>query len=293
MKDGLYLKTRHYIGFLQLGDIKLIIRPKIEKFDLMQLIVYVLNLQKIDLKNTSYNFDNMGFIDLLIIQLEREIRKFWRKGFLKSYELKGKNLSTIRGKLDIRNIVSQGGIRSAQIPCNYYDRSNNNLINQILVSGLKLGIQLTTLQEIRINLIQLYKTLKMSIDPINLNLKNFKKANRMLNRLSRAYEPILNLVFLLWSRNVPNIYGKYEELPLPGFLLDMNKFFEDLLSKFLQESLPDYEVQPQYSFSDMISYNPKYNPKKRQMKRRIFPDIVIFKDSKSFAVLDAKYLVPL
>ena len=135
LKDGLYIKTRQYIGFLQLGDIKLIIQPKIDKFDLMRLVVYVFNLQKINLQNTDYNFDKMGFIDLLIIQLEKQIRKLRRKGILKNYELREENLSTIRGKIDIKNIVHQGGIRSAKIPCKYYNRSENSLINRILISG--------------------------------------------------------------------------------------------------------------------------------------------------------------
>lgn len=290
LKEGLYIKTKANIGFLQLGDVELIIQPKIEKFDLMQLIAYVFNLQQIDLhKYTNYNFDKTGFIDLLIIHLEKEIRKLWRKGFFKTYVKARDDLSIIRGKIDIKNIVGQGGIRSVQIPCNYHDRSHNILINQILVSSLKLGIQLTNLQEIRINLLQLYKTLKYSINPIKLSLKSFGNAYRTLNRLTRAYEPILNLIYLLWSTNIPNIYGKYKEVPISGFLLDMNKFFEDLIAKFLKASLENYVVYHPYSFSNMISYIPEYNPKNHKIKKNIYPDFVIFQNNKCFAVLDAKY----
>ncbi len=37
-----------------------------------------------------------------------------------------------------------------------------------------------------------------------------------------------------------------------------------ILSRFLKEHLPDYDVRVQYKFKEMMTYDPAHNPKKRR-----------------------------
>ena len=75
---------------------------------------------------------------------------------------------------------------------------------------------------------------------------------------------------------------------LPGFLFDMNLFFQALLSRFLREYLQGYAVQDQYNMDGMMSYDPAHNPRKRQAPT-LRPDYMVRRQAKVVAILDAKY----
>jgi 5-methylcytosine-specific restriction enzyme subunit McrC len=71
-------------------------------------------------------------------------------------------------------------------------------------------------------------------------------------------------------------------------MYDMNKFFQDLLYRFLRENLSGLIVKHEYSLRDTIDYLPEFNPQKRSaMVPR--PDFAIFKGSELISILDAKY----
>jgi 5-methylcytosine-specific restriction enzyme subunit McrC len=83
-------------------------------------------------------------------------------------------------------------------------------------------------------------------------------------------------------------FEREETLTLPGFLLDMNHFFQRLLGRFLSEHLPQCEVHSEQALRGMMRYSPQQNPRKRKapMPR---PDFVVKKGPSPVSVLDAKY----
>jgi 5-methylcytosine-specific restriction enzyme subunit McrC len=50
---------------------------------------------------------------------------------------------------------------------------------------------------------------------------------------------------------------------IPGFLFDMNMFFQRLLSRFLREHLPGRRVEDERRIRGMFSYAPDANPLRR------------------------------
>ena len=108
------------------------------------------------------------------------------------------------------------------------------------------------------------------------------------SRLTRAYRPALELVHLLADSSGIGPERGEEGASLPGFLFDMNHFFQRLLSRFLHDALPGYVVSDEEALYGMMRYAPAHNPRgKRSPAPR--PDFIVRRGGRVVAMLDAKY----
>ncbi len=108
-----------------------------------------------------------------------------------------------------------------------------------------------------------------------------------MDRTTRAYNPAISIIQILAEAGGLSLGGE-TGLRLPGFLFDMNRFFQALLGRFLVDNLPDHTGRSEHRVTGMLAHVPGWNPR-NQRAPVPRPDFLVVKGMRVLAILDAKY----
>lgn len=289
MRKGILIRSNSFVGRLSLGDIHIQVIPKLHGMPLITLLQYTYGLRNLKLFHVaSFDINNLNFIDLLIYTLYSYAESLLNWGFIKGYTLFGNDLSCVKGRIDMNRIASRGGVIEACLPCKYYDRTENTLLNQVLLAGLRLAGKLASDINLRHDVLRISDQLSMLADEARLSRPILNSAQRSISRLNDVYKPAIELVNILFESQSVEIEGGEEHISLSGYFFDMNLFFETLVSKLLKSLQDEYSVVDQYRLGMLFAYEPKCNPKGRQSPTPR-PDFALLKNGSVVQLLDAKY----
>ena len=289
MAHGLELRASSFVGRFALGDLMVTIRPKISGLPLMNLLRYAYRLRHLDLfAEVGYATSSASFEDLLIHQLAAEASELLARGLHRDYLRTESVLTTPRGRIDFGGylqVVSRAGVG---LPCVHHPRSEDISINRALHGGLELAAWMTLDRELGGRARRLANSFAARITPRKLDAAGFDEAWHSLDRLTSAYKPALTLIQMLLNTQGAALTDGTSSTAAPGFLFDMNRFFQALLSRFLGENLVGCEVQDEKILRGVFSYDPANNPNHR-LPPNLRPDFLVLRNQRVVAVLDAKY----
>jgi 5-methylcytosine-specific restriction enzyme subunit McrC len=287
---GLELQSTSYVGRVRLGRLEVTITPKIPGPALLRLFRYAYGLRDLQLIDDAHFADDGSlFLDLLLTQLHAEARELVSRGLHRRYRAVAEDLASPRGRIDMRRLATRSVASSGTLPCHYHVRLEDCLVNQVLLGGLRLGAALAADRALAGSLHRLAETLAPMVSIVPLTESRLAQARRGLDRLTAAYAPGLALIKLLVDGVSPALEDPdAEPVVLPGFLFDMNRFFQHLVGRFLRENFEGGKVREEHQLETMMRYAAGENPRGRRPPRQR-PDFAVTTCEGKLLLLDAKY----
>jgi len=286
LKNGIKIAAYSYVGRIRIGNLKINIRPKIKGMKLYKLLKYAYGLRDITLfSETLHGIDNFPFCDILIYQLCIEAEELILRGMTRKYVQFSDDLNIPRGRIDFKKLAGQ--ISSSTLPCSFFKRSDDHLLNRVLLAGLKAGIRLTEDLTLKIKLHRLCSIMEESVKSQEINRDILLRASAHIDRLNEKYGHALEIIKILYeSQGIQPEDGSH--IRIHGFFFDMNRFFQALISRLLHDFLEGYKIQDERRLYDMFSYSPEYNPWEKKSPV-LKPDFSVMEGKKVKCFLDAKY----
>lgn len=229
-----------------------------------------------------------GLHDLLISMLAAEVEELLHRGPARRYiPLSGK-LESPRGRILVQAMAREGGLTEARLPCGYFERHVNWDLNQVLQAGLDEAAQMTDDRDLRRHIHKLGNGFVDVEQKTRLETQLIDRAQRSLTRLTEAYSSALSIIRLLHNMQGLDFGSQPQLHRIPGFLFDMNSFFQHLLSRFFHENLRGHHIVDESPTRTLFAYALHANPKKRRAPA-LRPDYSLFRGNVLRGFLDAKY----
>ncbi len=288
LRRGLEVSAFAHVGRVQVGDLTITIEPKLEAGKLLRLVRYAYGLRDLRLFGMAeYQSAGSLFQDLLAAQLLSEAREIIDRGLARRYIRRDCELAAPRGRINFGQFALRPDWDQASVPCQEFPRSTDHLLNRILRSGVTLAAEVASDRDLVWELKRVARTLAQLAEPVELARDTLVQAERGITRMTSAYSSALRLIELLHSSTWLALEGS-RGVRVPGFLFDMNRFFQALVARFLREHLHDFDVSEEEPLAAFMRYLPDYNPRGRRSPSPR-PDFTVRRGGKIVTFLDAKY----
>ena len=232
-RDGGYrLRPSSYVGAVNIGDLAVIVRPKIPVGRVMFLMTYALNPKHWRDESIDLAPDN-DVLEAVALAFAHRAQQAIRRGLLRGYRREEDALNTVRGQIRFADQIGRRYGLPLPIEVAYDEYTEDIEQNRLLKSAVhRLShIQMrsaTTKQEVRrlwpvFDMVQLSSYAPGTVPQIRYT------------RLDEHYRPAVELARLIIENSSLELFGG--RVTSASFLIDMNLVFERFLYVALGEAL--------------------------------------------------------
>jgi len=287
--EGLEISSTSFVGRVDVGPLRIAIGPKLSAMPLARLLRYAYGLRDVAaIEETRSPTTRHGLHDLLIALLTAEVEELLHRGLARRYVPISEKLESPRGHILLDQVIRQGGVIEARLPCQHFERRADWHLNQVLRAGLVAAAKMAQSRDLRRRVLQLSAMFGEVEQLTRLGTHDIDRAERDLTRLTAASGPALTIIRLLQDSMGVAFNSAQQPSRMPGFLFDMNIFFQRLLSRFLRDNLTSRRIKDELAIRNLFAYAPDANPRKRSAPAPK-PDYAVFQGNALCRFLDAKY----
>ena len=295
------IRARNWVGEITVNDLTIRILPKIisisESKNLIERqekikntsgkivnalvkmleIAWDVPIRDVDLSTLEQHRDSLfeAFLTIYSIKLLAELRE----GLYREYVRRSDDLGYVKGQIDFPRYANQWDRRHV-VPCNYHERSADNLINRALKYAAHLGSMYSSSSDN-------FKRLKIAesiLDMISLTPVSPQEIEGItFHRLNERFKPLVNMAYLLIAyMSFKFTYGGRKVFT---FLIPMERVFE----AFIANAIKKY-VLPKCCSDVRIKIQSEIESKYilEGHKFRMQPDIMLEKGDERY-IIDTKY----
>ena len=280
--DGLYtLRPGSTVGAVEIGDLSVLIRPKIGIPQLLSLACYAMGV----FRQRSEMFDfrrDEALPDTLALALAAAARGAFARGLLHGYRTEEEALYAVRGRIRFdEQIRRRFGIA---MPMEVrYDEFTDDITENRLVKAA-----VARLGEMRLRSPQARRGLGWTAAmPENVSLVEYGRADVpqvTFDRLNEHYRGVVGLSRLILEHSA--FEARRGQVRATGFLMDMNTLFQDFVTVALRDAL-GVSANVFCSDSQLKGNRRIYLAERNRV--RLYPDLTWWEGDKCTFVGDAKY----
>ena len=219
------------IGALQIGDLSVSIRPKLPVARVLYLASYAMGA--LTLRDEPFEFEEAPtLIEVLAPALAAAARRAFACGLLHGYRTEEESLHTVRGRIRIDEQIRRRFGVSLPVEVRYDDFTDDVLPNRLVkAAAARLG-QLRISAESRVALAGIDARLE---DVALVEYSPNAVPEARFDRLNEHYREVVTLARLVLRQHT--IESKRGRVRAVGFLMDMNRVFEEFVRRALREEL--------------------------------------------------------
>ena len=275
-EEGAYrLKPSSYVGAVNIGELTVVIRPKVSVDRVMFLITYAMD-PKNWWRDTVHLTSDADVLEAIALAFAHRTRQAIQRGLLQGYRREEDALNTVRGRIRFDEQIRRRFDIPLPIEVVFDEFTEDIEKNRLLKTAIdRLGHTFIRSKGAR----QEVRRLRPSFATVTLgSYRRDALPEVRYTRLDEHYRPAVTLARLIIANSsLELLQGKVVGA---AFLVDMNKVFERFLYVALGEALGLPGGQWKHEVRLSLDKSEKIN---------IYPDLSWWKGSRPIFVGDAKY----
>ncbi len=231
--DIYVLKPGSTVGALEIGDMSVLIEPKIGIPQLLSLACYAMGVYKLQEQNLFDFQKAQALPDVLALALIAAARRAFGRGLLRGYCTEEDALQTVRGRIRFDEQVRRRYGIPLPVELRFDEFTEDILANQLVkAAAARIGRMTLRSSAARRGLGWIAAILE------NVSLREFRRRNvpeLHFDRLNEHYRHVVGLARLILLQSEFEAFRG--DVRASGFLIDMNVLFQEFVTQALRETL--------------------------------------------------------